>query len=258
MTVKELMEQVDPDRVTEAYILVDYFFQSDCYELTVSEKFGLIPKIRKIISDNMEAFRECTPEVTTEEYTIFIMYDLDNEDFENREKKSLSCYAICDEEAYAVLDKDFFLHSDGGEDELGCYSFDHEPVSNIAAHNIAKSSIDTLGMEICAAKILSDIFFWGFYPERREERVAEFDKKIEEACDERKYISGEEVDKRMEKMDAEIRQAMTEDERAYYTAKERFETETKGIVRLYWEKTNLEREKQHMAAIKEEYRGRIC
>lgn len=61
----------------------------------------------------------------------------------------------------------------------------------------------------------------------------------------------------MEKLNDEIRQEMTEDERAYYDAKDRFDAETKEIVCSYWKKTAIELEKQHIAAIKEEYRGRM-
>lgn len=256
MIIKELMEQVNADRVTEAFMLVNYIFMSDYNELTVAEKFLAIPKMKEIISDNIKLFRECQLNKNAEEYTVFIMYDLDSEDYENKEKKSFSCYAICDKDAYSVLDKTFSLYSDDGEVNLNHYSFDHEKICDIAAYNIAKSSIDKLGMEICAAKILSDIFFWGFYPEDREERVVDLMEKLEESHDESEYISEEEFDKHMAKIDDEMKQAMTDDEKAYYAAKERFDAETEDIVRSYWKKTCIEIEKQHIAAIKEEYRER--
>lgn len=56
----------------------------------------------------------------------FIMYDQDDEDFENKESKSFSCFAIHDEEAFSVLDKNFYLYTGEGETELSHYSFDHE------------------------------------------------------------------------------------------------------------------------------------
>lgn len=185
MTVKELMEQVDADRVIEAFMLVDYMFMPECYELTITQKFSAIPKMKKFISDNIRLFRECQSDKNEEAYTVFIMYDMNNEDYEDRDKKSFSCYAICDKDAYAVLDKDFFLYSENGKAGLSHYSFDHGKVCEIAAYNIAKSSIDRLGKEICAAKILSDIFFWGFYSDDREKRVSNLMKRAEESCEEK-------------------------------------------------------------------------
>lgn len=44
--------------------------------------------------------------------------------------------------------------------------------------------------------------------------------------------------------------------KTYYAAKERFDAETEDIVRSYRKKTSIEIEKQHVAAIKEEYRER--
>ena len=38
MTVKELMEQVDADKVIEAFLFTFYLFHHDCYELSISEK----------------------------------------------------------------------------------------------------------------------------------------------------------------------------------------------------------------------------
>ena len=90
----------------------------DYNELTVAEKFLAIPKMKEIISDNIKLFRECQLNENAEEYTVFIMYDLDSEDYENKEKKSFSCYAICDKDAYSVLDKTFSLYCDDGEVNL--------------------------------------------------------------------------------------------------------------------------------------------
>lgn len=156
MTVKELMEQVDVDKVTEAFLLTFYLFHHDCYELSISEKFNAISKARELLSYNINLFKSCTPTTDGEKHTIFIMYDQDDEDFENKESKSFSCFAIHDEEAFSVLDKNFYLYTGEGETELSHYSFDHEKICDMAAFTIAKSSIDTLGKEICVAKILSD------------------------------------------------------------------------------------------------------
>ena len=238
MTIKELMEQVDVDKVTEAFLLIYYLFQNDCYDLSISEKFNAIPKIRELIRDNINSFRACTPSAGAEKYTVFIMYDQDNEDFENKESKSFSCFAIRDSDAFSVLDNNFYLFTGEGDAELSHYSFDHEEICDMAAFRVAKSSIDTLGKEICVAKILSDMFYWGAYPEDRKKKVCELEKKLSKPHDEREYIRQAEFHERMKTIENQLLEQMSEDERAYYEAKHRFEDETKDIISRYWKMTN--------------------
>lgn len=258
MTIKELMEQVDTDRVTEAFLLTYYLFQHDCYDLSISEKFNAIPKFRELIRDNINSFRACTPSAGAEKYTVFIMYDQDNEDFENKESKSFSCFAIPDKEAFSVLNRKFYLFTGEGDVELSHYSFDHKDVCDMAAYTVAKSSIDTIGKEMCVAKILSDMFFWGAKPEQRRKKVCELEEKLSKPYDENEYISQAEFHEHMKTIENQLLEQMSEDERAYYEAKHRFEDETKDIISRYWKRTNIELEKQHIAIIREEYQGRIC
>lgn len=253
MTIKELMEQVDENSVTEAFILVSPIFMSVDNELSIAERFQVISKVKEKISHHIRLFRESTFDNTLEEYTVFITDDLDAEDYEDKTRRILSSYAIRDKEALSVLDKDFFLYTDKGEIGLAHYCFEHKKVNEIAAYNIAKSSIEKLGKEICAAKILSDMFFWGFSPDVREKSVSELMEQLEKPHDSSEYVSKEEHDNYLNELRDNIKQKMTEDDRAYWTAKERFEVETKDIVLSYWKQCVIEREKQHIAAIREEY-----
>lgn len=41
------------------------------------------------------------------------------------------------------------------------YGFDHVDICEMASFSIVKSSIDNLGKELCAARILSDMFLGG-------------------------------------------------------------------------------------------------
>lgn len=76
------------------------------------------------------------------------------------------------------MDKEFCLYTHSSELCLERYSFDHEDISAMANFFIAQSSIDELGKEICAAKILSDMFFWGITSEERKQKVDELKEKI--------------------------------------------------------------------------------
>lgn len=166
MTINELMKQVDVDQVTEAFMLVNWIFKSDDYEFNIVEKFKAISKIRDVIRENITLFRECVPSKKTDGFTVFISEDLTGKDFENEEATEISCYGVNDEDTMAVLEENFCLFTDRSEIALERYSFDYEDICKIANYVIAKSSIDKLGKELCAAKIFSDMFFWEFRSEK--------------------------------------------------------------------------------------------
>ena len=125
MRVKELMEQVDIDRVTDAFILIDYFFSVDNYENTFIEKYKAVADFREMIRTNIQLFAECTPDDNIEPHTIFIIETTDSEDYEKQWKKSLSAFAICDEEVLSVIDEDFHISDNEGEAQIAHYAFDH-------------------------------------------------------------------------------------------------------------------------------------
>ena len=161
MTVKELMQQVDVSRVVDAFLLLDYGFSEDNYENTFFEKYEVIPKLRKVIEENIRLFRECVPADNTDSCTIFIQYNQDAHNYEESWKKSFASFLISDSEVLPVIDKDFHLFDDLGEAEVTHYSFDHTPMKEMANYVIAESSIKEIGKEICAAHLLSDMFFLG-------------------------------------------------------------------------------------------------
>ena len=49
MTIKELMTQVDLNRVMDAFLLLDYNFSAENFENSFIEKYEAVPKLRKII-----------------------------------------------------------------------------------------------------------------------------------------------------------------------------------------------------------------
>lgn len=194
MTINELMKQVDVDRVTEAFMLVNWIFKSDDYEFNIVEKFKAISKIRDVIRESITLFRECVPSKNPDGFTVFISEDLTGKDFENEETTEISCYRVNDEDAMAVLEKDFCLFTGRSEIVLERYSFDHEDACEMANYIIAKSSIDKLGKELCAAKIFSDMFFWGLHPERRKNNVDRLIERMNMTDDKKEYTSLEEFE----------------------------------------------------------------
>ena len=261
MTIRELMRQVDVNRVVDAFILLDYHFSEENYENSFIEKYQAVPKIRQIIEDNIRLFAECTSNDDKKSYTIFVVEVQDSEDYSEKWKKKIISFAICDKEALAVLDKDFHVFDTEGEARVEHYGIDSVPMEKMVNYTIAQSSLEKLGKEICAAKILSELFFWGMLPKQREKRVNELCESLKECIeniDEEKVVDKKSFDEVMKKWDDELMLKMSEDEKAYYAAQDIFDEATNDIVRRYRHRIILETQQQYIEAIKGEYKGRMA
>lgn len=254
MKLRELMAQVDLNRVVDAFLLLDYNFSAENFENSFIEKYEAIPKLRKIVEENIRQFAECEPNDDIVSHTIFIMYIPDN-DYENQWKKKFSGFAICDEEALSVMDKDFHIFDDEGEAILQHYSFENIPIQKLSNYIIAQSSLDKFGKEICAAKILSELFCWGALPKEREKNVNEVHEIISKPIDE-KRVESKSVEEIMGKYKERLMLKMSDDVKKYYLAKERFAKETEDIVERYEHRVIDEIHKQYIDIIKAEYKGR--
>lgn len=260
MTIKELMSQVDADRVCDAFILLDYFFSNENYENSFIERYEAIPHFKKIIKDNIKLFSECEPNKDTKPHTIFILSVQGSENYEDSWKKKFRCFATSDDEVFPVLDKDFHVFDDEGEALVSHYSFDNALMEDMVNYVIAESSLTESGKEVCVACILSELFFWGAYPEDREKRVKKISEELIENAN--KTITEEDMKKsqsfheKMKQWKDELYKNMSEDERMYYQAKERFEEETRDILSRYWDMKNEKMHKQYIDAIKAEYSKR--
>lgn len=256
MTIKELMDQVDVNRVVDAFLLLDYHFSEDNYENTFLEKYEAIPKLRKIIEENIRLFKECIPDSDIEPCTIFIQHIQDSENYEESWKKTFASFLIRDNEVLPVIDKDFHLFDDQGEAEVTHYAFDHVPMREMANYVIAKSSIEELGKEICAAHFLSGMFFWGALPCDREKRVNKLNASLDRQITEEELVASKDFEEEMKRYKESLLREMSDDEREYSLAKERFERDTEAICFRYMQKVNEEIHKSYIEAIRQEYRSR--
>ena len=153
------------------------------------------------------------------------------------------------------MDKDFHVFDNEGEARVEHYGIDQAPMEKMVNYTIAQSSLEKLGKEICVAKILSELFFWGMFPKQREKRVNELYESFKN-IDEEEFVDKKSFDEVMKKWDDELMLKMSEDEKAYYAAKDIFDEATEDIVRRYWHRTILETQQQYIEAIKTEYNGR--
>lgn len=250
MTIKELMEQVNVERVIDAFLLLDPYFSECDYKTTVLDQYKKIPKVKKAIKENIKLFIECEIENQDAPHTIFIFYDQDGEDYEKKWKKSFSCFLINDEEILSVIDKDIHLF-DSGEIVIPRYLFGNESIEQMAHYSISNLSIKELGKEICAANILSEMFWWGLDVQDREKNVEEF---IDNVKDESDYLSKDESSKIREEYKKEFIDQMSADEKAYYAAQEKFDDETNEIIRRYENKVIEETQQKWITILKKEYK----
>ena len=250
MNIKELMAGVDVTRVIDAFLLMDFSFSASNYENTFLEKYDALPALKKVIEENIHLFAQCKQNTDTKPCTIFIFYNLDGDDYENQNKKSFVSIAVDDDDVFPILDRDFHMFDDEGEVRLQYYAYNHISMNEMANYTIAKNSIEQFGKEVCAAHILSEIFFWGLFPEDREEKVNALEEKIEKSMYEKEYTEKEVHDMLDEDFD------MSDDEKLYYEEKQKFEEKTKGVINRYVAKINDEIHQEYIHAVRQEYSSR--
>lgn len=255
MTVKELMSRVEPNRVNDAMMLMaDYIFSPNNYNKSFMEKFEAVPKHRKIIEENIRAFAECSPKEDVESYTIFIFYTKAYCDLDKKDEMVFDSFATNDNEVLAVLDKDFHMFCEPDDVTVHNYSYDDASLEELACYKIAEESIEQLGMEVCAAHILAEVFFWGSTPEHRKSRVEETLSELCERCNEANEVEKlVPADKVMAEWREELLSDMTDDERKYFLLKENFEEEINEIQRRYWAKGREEKLAKSIKAVRVEY-----
>lgn len=257
MTVQELMGQVDSNRVADAYILLDYQFSKDNEEQTLVEKYERIPKLRHVIVENIREFQECKIDEAQAKHTLFVL-EVASESYENSRKKELYGFVTRDEDILPVVDKDFRLFDDEGKARVNFYGFDMDHMNELAGYKVADSSIEVLGKDICAAYILSEIFFFGFMTEEREKNIDDFIDELEESAKqidrgECKCSSYEDL---CAEFEAECEKKLSEDELAYHKAKNHFEKEVEEIVDRHNRRVCDERHQLYIDTIRAEYKGR--
>lgn len=255
MTVKELMSQVDPNRVNDAMMLMDYIFSPNNYDESFMEKFNGVPKHREIVEENIRAFAECSPSDDVEMHTIFIFYTKAYEDLEKEDEMIFTSFATNDNEVWPILDKEFHMFCKPDELTVHNYGYDDSSLEELACYKVADQAVEQFGLEVCAAYILKEIFWWGATPEYRAKRVeetyTELRKRIED--EEKELIPAEKVHAEWRE---ELLAEMTGDEKEYFLLKEKFEKEISEIERRYWAKGKAEYYACCIKAVRIEYEAR--
>lgn len=59
MNIKELMAEVDVDRVIDAFLLMDFSMSVNNHENTFLEKYDALPVLKKVIEENIHLFAQC-------------------------------------------------------------------------------------------------------------------------------------------------------------------------------------------------------
>lgn len=256
MTVQELFTCVDVEDVLHAYLLIDYHFSKDNDRQTLRQKVEAVNGLREIIINNVNDFKTCTPAEEEHRETLFIM-EIPGREYGEDDLKELTGFVVYDDQIEHNLEKDFHLFGDDGELRIEHYGFDMMMVEELAACRIAKESIYKLGAAICASYILSEIFFFGFDKDEREQYINEIYADLDKANQEienGECVSAEEL---FEEMKKDLYKDETEDEFQYRQAKEEFDQKVQDIETRYRKKVTEEIHKQYVDAIRKEYKDRI-
>ena len=94
-------------------------------------------------------------------------------------------------------------------------------------------------------------FFWGLYPEDRENKVKALEERVQRSMDEKYLYTKKEVH---ELLDEDF--YMSDDEKLYYEEKQKFEEKTKGVISRYVAKINDEIHQEYIHAVRQEYSSR--
>ena len=95
------------------------------------------------------------------------------------------------------------------------------------------------------------MFWWGLDAQDREKNVQ---KLIDDAEDESDCLSEDEFSKIMKELKKELKNQISDDEKAYYAAREKFDDETKEIIRRYENKVIEETQQKWITILKKEYK----
>lgn len=256
MTVQELMTNVDVNRVADAYLLLDYYFSDDNFEQTLRQKYEAVPCLRHILRENIYLFKNVEVNTKREPHTIFIM-EVSTEDYDESWKKKLEGFSIADNDVIPVINKDFRLFDDDGDQRINHYCFDMTPLEDLAGYTIAQSAIEILGSEICAAYIMSVVFRFGLTPIERENNISDLYKQLDESIksvEEGNLISHEEL---MEALEIDLFSKSTEDERTYWTAEKVFKEATESIRNKHLKQVYADRHQQYIDEIRREFSNRV-
>ena len=251
MHVWELFAKADPEIVFYAYTLVRPVF-SEYGEQNIAEQAIILRSIKSHIKEYCKKISDSDIDYSCEEHTIFVLA-MKESSYRESYKTIFGCHVIDDEEAKQALKKDFTIWNDVGETRLEHYGIDFVSVEELAGYTIAQQSVDDMGIEVCCACILQELFEWGFTEEARKEHFEELKERLEEAkkeYEEGRCISGEEF---MEELRKEILADANEDEKEYRKYKDEFDEKVIDIERRYSYKIDEENHKMFIDAVKNEY-----
>jgi len=255
MHVWELFAKADPEIVFYAYTLVRPVF-SEYGEQNIAEQAKILRSIKSHIKEYCKKISDSDIDYSCEEHTIFVLA-MKESSYRESYKTIFGCYVIDDEEAKQALKKDFTIWNDVGETRLEHYGIDFVSVEELAGYTIAQQSVDDMGIEVCCACILQELFEWGFTEEARKEHFEELKEMLDESMkdlDEGRYTSAEEL---FEDLDKEILAEASEDEREYWRLEKEFKRKVREIERRYSQKINDENHKMFIDAVKNEYGNRF-
>ncbi len=255
MKVQELFRRADPGRIEEAYFLQHTIFYP--YErYSISEKVDMVIRMKEYIREHVNRLATC--EICEEEpQTIFIV-ELPCESYEEKGNTEPTLFSIFDNKAYQKMRTDFSLWSGEEEYRIEHYGIDMCKVESIAGYHIARSSVETLGIDACCAEILYQLFEFGYSDKSREKNIRalceRLDEGIEEAKEGKSYSYEEVFGHLWQKM---LEHCADEDERQHMVLKKEFEDKVERIERRYTNRILEDNHRKLIALVREEYAARV-
>ena len=254
MNIQELFRQADPERIFYGYILIEPVF-SKFEPIPYEKQTQALIKLKEYIVDACDRFKTCNISTDDNPGTVFVMKRR-SLNYGESYLGNLENRMIYDNAAFDAIDKDFRIWDDEGDAKLSFYGIDCTPISKLSGYTVAAESVNHMGINICCATILKELFFWGFTEEKREKSIKEFEESLaagEKDIEEGRHRSFEEL---VEELELEWSSDESEDEKEYRRLKKEFEKSVKEIEHRYMEMIINEDHQAFIDAVKYEYQNR--
>ena len=234
MTVKDLLVEVDMNRLIEAFLLTDYRFCRDNRESSLCDRVALVPKMADVIRNFVSEINLNDFKPVGEPSTLFI-FEIPLTEYEDKGEVIYDIFFIEDKLAYEEMS----VKKSGEYETLDHFEVDYIETDEFLNFQVAEYSINEFGKEICAAFILSHMLRMGRTIEERQVNIQKFNDELD---GKKEWLDPVSIEEFLDEMDRLFTEGMSEEEKLYHQMKDEFDNKTREFRRNY---SNIKDEENH-------------
>ena len=229
MTVQELFKQIDFEKVFLSYIRRYNIIESYDHRFEVYQEVKAYEKFREDLFDFIKIMQ--IAKVNKENDAILFVIDLNEVDFEDKNKKRFEVFAVERNELEEKTKRAFSFYGETNNN-INRFTVSFSKIEKVAGYEVFEKSIEVYGKEAVAAAICKEMQMFDFGQD--EEGIQSFYDSLEKSAkqvDEGKCVSADEVFKELrEKIYKEIKD---ENELIYLKELDKFNEKVDEIKRKW-------------------------